>query len=241
MTTKLARKMKRTRQRGHGQWPAAWDEVEQPVTDVEADRLVAESAMRLSVMTDRLHEMKISGDLREAKQLSRSVLRSDSARIAAMAYSVNRKLDDTGEVPSIAFAIVEDALSLDMWRDTGERVTWSILEPPVGKLKINYGFGILEYARQYLALRVAEPLTDLHPRQFILRGGMNALLAWMNANVPFAKVVVTTDVPSCFFALNRERAEADTPLPGAVMRSVLFEPMDRAKQRAPFSGEGGPL
>jgi len=49
---------------------------------------------------------------------------------------------------------------------------------------------LLEYARQYLALRVAKTMAVISPASSILRGGTPALVEWMTLHVPQAKVVM---------------------------------------------------
>jgi hypothetical protein len=191
--------------------------------------------------TDKLRERVRSGDQRAAKNLSRIILRSDSARIAAVAFAVNRKLPFLKDHPELPLAIVKDGLALNMWEDSGESVTWKLYETTSGKPRPNYRFGFQEYARQHFARRVADPMADLHPNQFILRGGLPAIITWLNAEIPMTKVVLTTDVPSCFFSLIRERVEVDMPLPRAVTRSVLFDPMDRAMKSGFFLQESKAL
>ncbi len=97
--------------------------------------------------TDKLRERVRSGDQRAAKNLSRIILRSDSARIAAVAFAVNRKLPFLKDHPELPLAIVKDGLALNMWEDSGESVTWKLYETTSGKPRPNYRFGFQEYAR----------------------------------------------------------------------------------------------
>lgn len=229
----------RTRaQKGPEPWPRAWDTVGLPTTAESASQLVQACIERLSGMTDMLRKKVRAGDLRGAKSLGRLVLHSDSARIAAIAKSVRQKVNN--EPSKIDWqSYVGQALMLDMWTDSGEPVFYKTVDRVSGKVRLNFEFGVREYARQYLALQVTKGLVDLSPRQFIIHGGMPSLVDWMNQEISKAKVVVTTDVPKCFYSLNRERLEADMPLPVRVTRSVLSDPMDRAERRAPIYGDEG--
>ena len=223
----------------HGKhiWPSEWNSVSMPGTDADAIGLIKESTKRFATMTDAIrHEFK-KGNRRRASRALRTALVSDSAKIASFAHAVSARLRP-GPTPGIGLTIVQDSLSLDMWASPKEPVFWDVYEKVVGKQTINYSFGLLETARQFLCKRVVEAVAELSPRQFILQGSMVALVAWMNAHVPNAKVVWTTDIPNCFFVLNRGCVEAGMPLPGRVTRSVLFDAMDRANKRAPAGGEG---
>ncbi len=198
---------------------------------VAAFALIADCEKRLDAMATTMRRLKASGQCRRAKSLGRTVLSQRPAMIAALAYSAQRQ--EIIELTEQPRKLIGLAAKLDMWADSGEPTFWRVINDRYnGKERLIYQFGVREYARQYLARRIAAPLIDLHPRQFILQGGMAALVQWLNKSVPAAKVVVTTDVPSCFYALNRERVEVDMPLPRRVTKSVLIDPMVRATQRA---------
>lgn len=142
-----------------------------------------------------------------------------------MAVALSRKGAD-GLSPTQA---VQTALSLHMWKFSGEDVRLEEREKSDGGTRPVFSFGLREYARQHLARLAARPFARPHPNQFILQGGMLAFAAWMEANLPGAQLVLTTDVPSHFLMLDRGRLDADGLLPKAVMKSTLYEPMAAAQ------------
>ncbi len=244
MNVKKHRAKTKLRQGGHRYWPHRWDCIEMPTTDAAAAELVADCPTRLKTMLDLARTEVDAGRRSNAARINRLILRSDSAKVAAMTCAVRHRTKSLrrslhpGDLAwrpmkqaGIATVIVSDALKLNMWRGTGERTYWAFELQTNGKARLRYESGLMEYARQYLALCVSRTMAVISPRQFILRGGVPAMVEWLNANIPSAKVVATTDIPACFYALYRDRVEADTPLPGPVLRSVLFDPMDQAKRR----------
>ena len=72
-------------------WPGLWDYIDMPTTEHAAAKLVAECGSRLDRMLTGLDKARKKGGIAVQRDLQKRLLRSGSARIAAMARSVKRE------------------------------------------------------------------------------------------------------------------------------------------------------
>ena len=184
-------------------WPEAWDRISMPADEEGAELVVLECVKRLPVMLGCIRRLISAGHLKRARSLQRQLLDSHSAMIAALVKSLKKK-----SVKVAAPHIISNALKLSMWEFSGEPPRIMYVEKDTGGERLAVSYGPREYARQILGKFAAEPFALVSDRQFLLRGGVPAMFKWLEANLPKAKVVLTTDVPNCFLSLSRQRVEA---------------------------------
>jgi hypothetical protein len=86
----------------------------------------------------------------------------------------------------------------------------------------------IQAAISRLALSVSRVLVDLEETQFGSNGGLPALQAWLEDELPLAALVITTDIPNCFAETVRGQVDNGLPLPRRVKEETLHHLMDRA-------------
>ena len=235
-------------------WPAKWDVLTFPTSDDEAKQLVEDCRRNHDEMVCHLEDAVAERRIRQARNLQRLFLKSDTAKVAGVSYAearrwrnlspearADRKLH--GPPRRTALQIAQVAQGLDMWAYSGEPVFLKPQQKSNGEVRSTFAYGLQEYARQRIAVTAATPFLRLSPRQFQLNGGLNAVWEWLDQNLPNAVRVITTDIPACFCVLDRGHANDDGLLPSAVMRSVLFDPLASVKGESwkPVSGKNGPI
>lgn len=216
-------------------WPTEWDRLSAPTSEDEAYALVKACRRRLPAMLTLIRRQFQKGSARQAKRLVRRLLHSDSAKVAAMAVAFAKR--GLKEAPRLD--VVKKALALRLDKPSGEIIRKDLRERADGKFRLIYSFGPLEYARQYLVLRVVEIFVPISGSQFMHSGGTPAAARWLNANVRSRTWVTTTDIPDCFLRQSRVSLESGGLLPKPVMTSVLYDAMRMAKQG--ISKVGGEL
>ena len=205
-------------------WPMGWDRLHMPTSEKEAEALAKACGRRFSTMTAQIRALIDQGAIHQAKKLRRRIFRSDSAKIFAMERANLKKGIKSAKLPMIA-----DALSLRMDQRPDETVWLDRREKKDGTFRPIYSFGPLEYARQWLALQVANIFAPVSNRQFMHSGGVKSAADWLEANIKSRTVVTTTDIPDAFGVQNRVHLENDGLLPKVVMKSVLYDTMADAK------------
>ena len=217
-----------------GRWGKGWDNVVVPASDAEAAKLLNACRVRLDVMVAAVAKHKSAGKFREAQKLTRSVLRSQSAVLGSLASLPKKYRPDCGPL-----MLVHIGLQMSMFEHSGDAHRVQLIPKEEGDtMRMVIMSSFREYARQRLALRLAAVLFTPSPTQFILQGGMPAVVKWLETNLTNYPFVITTDVPNCFFSLSRERVEAGVPLPGSVMKSVLFDVFAHLKMPHSRYGDG---
>lgn len=195
-----------------------------PTSEKEAEALAKACGRRFSTMTAQIRALIDQGAIHQAKKLRRRIFRSDSAKIFAMERANLKKGIKSAKLPMVA-----DALSLRMDQRPDETVWRDRREKKDGTFRPIYSFGPMEYARQWLALQVANIFAPVSNRQFMHSGGVKSAADWLEANIKSRTVVTTTDIPDAFGVQNRVHLENDGLLPKVVMRSVLYDTMAEAK------------
>lgn len=209
-----------------------------PTTDHAAAKLVAECGNRLDRMLTCLDKAGERGGIAAQRDLQKRLLRSGSARIAAMARSVKRN-----GLHWTASEIVKEGLSLDLWNYSGEQVRLMWRPRSDGRFRPVFSYGPKEYAKAWLAMRSCRILCRLSGHQFLHRGGVPAIAGWLVEQTTNTTIVTTTDVPNCFGVLSRQHVEADRLLPKPVIKALLYDTMKMAKQKKDpaLLHVGGPL
>lgn len=206
-------------------WPSFWDK---PVTPQDAEHAIWLLKCARSRRSRQLEVLARTGNVRRAKRLGRKYLMSFSARLACLAMAVERKLGSARDRDAAALAIVEAADYVDPWMPAAERAKAFPREKMDGGVRYVFSFGIVDYARQLLIRDLAAALTSHEPTQFMSAGGRPRLEEWLRVELPAARSVITTDIPSCFDRVLREAVDVGLPLPRRVKEEVLYRPMDRA-------------
>lgn len=217
-------------------WDPAWDRLILPDCEVDAAALVDACRKRLSFMLSQTTDRLRAGNLREAKRQQRMIFESASARVAAVYAAVKHK---GHKWP--ARDIVRRGIELDMWHRSNERVLMDLVPNKAGSFRVTYAFGVLEYARQWLANATAKIFAPSSGQLFMHSGGVPAVFRWLEKGVKTTTIAVTTDIPDCFWVMNRNHLEHDGLLPRAVMKSVLFDTMDVGERRKGLEVKGGTL
>lgn len=218
-------------------WPIDWDRFPAPQSEAEAATLVVKCQRRLDRITQRVEAKFAKGQVHAGKSLTRRALWSKSAMVAAVAHAVARK-GLLGQDGWSAMQIILTGLILKMDDDVDESIClyWKPKFPEGVRPILR--FGPLEYARQYLAKRLAIASGRIAPTQFAIGRGTDRVADWLAANVTESTVVLTTDVPSCFLVLDHQRLKGDGLLPPTVLEKVAFEPMTKVKWVAGNSSLG---
>lgn len=165
---------------------------------------------------------------REGQRKSRQILLDRDVAVAAVAEVVQKQWAGPKGEKFNFVDFVAHAEQLDLWKASDELVLMKPILKGDGKHRWVFQLDTLEAARSRLLLDILARTSKLHPRQFIRQGGIPALEAWLQKSLGGLSWVITTDIPRCFDSLLRGSVDDGHPLPGAVRKAGLYDPMDRA-------------
>lgn len=210
-------------------WPTSWDKMKRPEDRHEAFRSVRIATERTGLMIAAVRRTSEQNGPRRAQRLSRRLLSSDTARLAAAAAAYERKigglLDANGDALDAIFAALP---TINAFKASQERLVAFPREKLDGSFRWVFSAQFVDHAVGLLVKYALEALVTPEPTQFMSSGGRAGFERWLRAELPGSALVVTTDIPSCFESLLRDAVISGLPLPAAVKKAVLFDPKDRA-------------
>lgn len=207
-------------------WRRSYEVIPENLSGEEAVALLKAAPSNFDQMLQVLRARRKASP-RRGRRLMRAVLRSPMTRLAglAMQYAAKGKKPLTTDV---ALKLVHMSKFLSPWKNTGEVVKhFKPKDQTAEKERWVYDIGFERGALSKVLKCIAAAMTDLHPDQFISAGGGPAFERWYLKVQPDAAVFLTTDIPSCYDRVLRP--DIGSPLPGAVLTSQLYTPMDQAK------------
>ena len=231
--------IKRARRQGRSaktSWDPSWNRDQVFSTDVEAAELVVECGRRLDRMLGAMASARLAGDSGAVRDRQKILMRSSSARIAAMAKSVRRS-----DLKWSASKIVVVGQSLDLWSYSGELVRLTWIPKPSGGSRPVFAFGPKEYAKGWLALGGCKIICQLSGQQFLHNGGVPRHRRLADPERRRNVGRYHDRPPELLRVLSRQHVEADGLLPKSVMKALLYDPMALAKEKkGPFHCVVGP-
>ena len=173
-------------------------------------------------MLRRIRAAHQAGKHKKADHLTDVYLNSLDARYLAVreAYA---KLN-SHQRPN-ATCLLGYARSLNAWEGTQEEVILRLIEKKgkPGQFRTIMEFGIENRALQYLVRPILKARADLHPNQYLIKGGVHAAVGRV------AKLLgkgygwaVESDIANCYASFDGEKAAERLPLPKKVTRNVLL-------------------
>lgn len=198
-----------------------------PAAQEAARRRVKRCLKRKARLLNELSQATAKSS-REGQRKRRQILGDRDVAIAAVAEAVQKHWAGPKGEKFNFVDLIAHAEQLDFWKASDELVLMKPILKGDGEHRWVFQLDTLEAARSRLLLQVLARTTKLHPWQFIRQGGIPALEAWLQKSLGGSSWVITTDVPRCFDSLLRGSVDDGHPLPGAVMKAGLYDPMDRA-------------
>jgi hypothetical protein len=162
-----------------------------------------------------------AGKKRRCAYLASQYLQSFDARLVATwrAYrQLNRyRRPDRKLLPSIA-------ASLSPWAGTKETAVVNMKEKGSnGGFRLPMDFGIENRALQYLLVPLLEATADLHPEQYLMRGGVHAAIDRVKELLLDGHVwTMESDITDCFPSFEGGNLHNFLPLPEKVIRHVVM-------------------
>ena len=162
-----------------------------------------------------------AGKKRRCAYLASRYLQSFDARLVAT-WRAYRKLNrhrrpDRKLLPSIA-------ASLSPWTGTKEAAVVNMKEKGInGGYRLPMDFGIENRALQYLLIPLLQATADLHPEQYLMKGGVHAAIDRVKELLLDGYVwTIESDITDCFPSFEGGKLENFLPLPEKVIRHVVM-------------------
>ena len=162
-----------------------------------------------------------AGKKKRCAYLASQYLRSFDARLVAT-WRAYRKLNrhrrpDRKLLPSIA-------TSLSAWKGTTEKAVVHMVEKGSnGGYRLPMDFGIENRALQYLLVRLLEATADLHPEQYLMKGGVHAAIDRVKELLLDGYVwTIEFDIADCFPSFEGGNLHNFLSLPEKVIRRVVM-------------------
>lgn len=208
--------------------PELW-RIHAPASELDCAKLIDVCRKQDATMRKALRAR--SGQSRsELRKAVRYYCTADCAKVASLAYELNKAGVQIGKSKTWSFrAVVEAACSI---RWDGPVIGKVIVEPLSLELKTKAVFKFCdprERARHRLAHNALSAALRLPSWAFLFNGGEGAAIDWLRKRLPAAKTALVTDFPSCFAVLPWQVVENGSLLSKGACRSLLFDPWKRAK------------
>lgn len=196
-----------------------------PNYEDEAKHFLKKAQLRKKRMLNSL-AAKLGNSKRQLTRASRLILNDELVIFATLVEAQKVKTEDADTLNDL----LEQSKKISMWAQCTEPV---YLKKKKGtyspKPRWFYQLGKIESTRNLLLRQVMAQICQPLPTQFMSRGGIPKFEQWLTANLPKAKCVFTTDIPSYFFAVKRKSVVSGLPIERQVIQRVLFDVMDRGQ------------
>lgn len=204
--------------------PRRWECVPTPLTASEAVVTIEQCKLRRREILRRIREAAVTANWSKRRQLVRIYLWSQVARVAVWAeVQARRKVPNADPISTVL-----DGRGLDA--SAPGRYPMAIIPVFQGeKRRPVCHFANWDKARHTIAHEALKAVATLPPWQFQYNGGEPAAKRWLHAEVPNAKLALTTDFPVCFPLLPWQQVEGCLPFSRQVTRSLLFDPWNGAR------------
>jgi hypothetical protein len=135
---------------------------------------IARAKMHVLKMLQKIKDAHIGGKKKLRLRLIILYLQSMDARVVAVdeAYRALKPSRRPGKKQLAAIAS-----SINVWQPSVEPVVVNMKIKPNRDYRLVMDFGIQQRARQYLVASVLEMVADLHPDQYLTRGGVPAAMS----------------------------------------------------------------
>jgi hypothetical protein len=182
------------------------------------------------------------GKKKRVDYLGRLYLNSFDAKLMAVRRAYEQLpphlRPDKAELPAIAQGI-------DPWKGTSEvvRVYRKRKSSKPGDYRLIMNFGIENRALQYLVLSLLEKVVEPHPRQYLLRGGVQAAVHDLaNEMAKGAVCAYELDIKDCYPSFDGKKLQLQelTPLPKEVIDHVITSRHLQLKGGTNISDSFGP-
>ncbi len=163
----------------------------------------------------------IAKDFRRYKYLITKYFQSHDARCLAVfkgykALPRNRRRGLKNNLPNIA-------KSLNCRSGSDEEVVVRTKKKGEDDYRLVLDFGIVNRARQYLVERVIAATADLHPEQYLTRGGVPAAIKRLAAlMLDGYEYAIETDIKQCYPSFSAENMHTALSLPKEVIDNVIM-------------------
>jgi hypothetical protein len=157
-----------------------------------------------------------TGDFRRCRNLSTKYFQSYDARCLAVwegyrALSRRRRRGLKGKLPRIAD-------SLNCWMGSDEEVVVKTKKKGQDEYRLLLDFGIVNRALQYLVERLLAATADLHPEQYLTRGGVPAAIKRVaSLMLDGYEWATETDIENCYPSFSAENMHTALSLPKEVI------------------------
>ncbi|MGU3539788.1 reverse transcriptase domain-containing protein [Methylobacterium sp. A54F] len=141
-----------------------------------------------------------------------------------------------------AVAVIAIADQLDLWQPSFEYVSCEELKKPSGGIRYVCAFGFGHKVRQAMVKRVLDCLTSrLHPRQYMLRGGVNAAIGDIGREITSRgfRCAAELDIKSCFGSFDEKKLPKLLPgIPERVVEtSIVSTEMKLHHRTLPYNSK----
>lgn len=181
---------------------------------------IARAKMHVLKMLQKIKDAHIGGKKKLRLQLIILYLQSMDARVVAVdeAYRALKPSRRPGKKQLAAIAS-----SINVWQPSDEPVVVNMKLKPNGDPRFVMDFGIQQRARQYLVASVLKAVADLHPDQYLTRGGVPAAVDRVAAlQLEGYRWTRESDLENCYPSFTGTNLEKYIPVPKEVIANVIM-------------------
>jgi hypothetical protein len=184
-------------------------------------RHLSRASRQVDKLLARVAAAYAAGDFRRYRNLSTKYFQSYDARCVAVregyrALSRRRRRGLKGTLPGIAN-------SLNCWMGSDEEVVVRTKKKGQDEYRLLLDFGIINRALQYLVERLLAAIADLHPEQYLTRGGVPAAIKRVaSLMLDGYEWAIETDIENCYPSFSADNMHTALSLPKEVIDNVIM-------------------